>query len=986
MANKNCTWLGLLAILTIGPGLVAHAQTTYPQEPRRPHVEQPMWVPCHPDVGGRDGKHTDGGNDVPTTRDHAASPMAGEPEPTASSAPSSSAHGLYQPLAIYPEPTYYVVPGAWRMEQTYAAWPDQPVDSRPPEQPGSLQETDEPAVMRSPASAATERDETPVCLLGPPQVSNEPTNVRAPGRGDPPPPKAEPALVGVATSEGYLPLAKYPVGVTWSMESTFAPVFTDRAELTLVAQEKGGDEKKQPAPKQPQQPETPQAQPQTQPQTPQTQPGQAPGSLESFLGLPSVAGGAAAATAAQAQAPAAAATNISGQSAVPASGVGDLLASSNSAQGVEVQRRSPLVGDPRVEGLHFGQIFTQADGGYWFPARVDLDSVVSKLNTSDIQNILVVRGPFSVRYGPAFSFIDIESLPTPRSTLGCFDAHGSTSINYRSNGQAIQGQQSFWGGNTNWGFRLTYDINTASDYESGDGRKLPSSYNNQFANFAFGFDLSRTESVELRYLHVDQNNVLFPGLLTDINNLATDAVTARYTAKEGHWFDRLTIDGWVNQTSFNGDSANPQTRAQIPALDNIFPAYLSPANAALDTTFGPVRLDINTNGNALSYGAREIVTWGDVKSFNVSVGADIRVFVNNYNEFDAFNLSVLPGTGLPANLGIPNARQVDGGAFVDTSMPVGERLVVKAGVRGDYLLSDFLNFGVNVNQADYITQVGEPINRRFFLFSGYLTGEYKLTQEWSLQTGYGYAQRPPTLTEFFAGGSFLGLIQNGLNSIYGNPDLLREQMHQGNLGVTGKYDQLRVGGNTFYAFVPSYITYDNLGAFTVSNITVPGLPPFTGTTPINRLRFINTRLATLYGFDAYGEWDALPWLTPFATLSFVEGWDQTHDEALPGIPPLSSRVGMRLHEPGKTPRWGVEYTARLVATQDLFAASLGEQRTGGFVVHYLRAYWQPRRELLILAGIENIGNLQYREHLDLRTGLGVFQPGINFYVGTKVTY
>ena len=671
---------------------------------------------------------------------------------------------------------------------------------------------------------------------------------------------------------------------------------------------------------------------------------------------------------------------------MPSTGIGELLANSNSAQGVEVQRRSPLVGDPRIEGLHFGEIVTQANGAYWFPARVDLDTVVSKLNSSDVSNILIIKGPFSVRYGAGFAFMDIESLATPRSSEGCFDAHGSTSVGFRTNGEGWQGQQSVWGGGSDWGFRISYDLQSANDYESGNGTKLPSSYNNQFINFAFGIDLSRSESLEIRYLHNEQNNVLFPGLLTDINNLTTDGFTARYTAKEGHWYDLLTFDTWINTTRFNGDSSNPQTRQQIPQLNNIFPANLTADNAALAAAFGPVRLDITTNGNALSYGAREITTWGDAKGFNISAGADVRVFASNYNEYDAFNLSVLPGTGLPANLGIPSGRQIDPGIFVDTSMPLGDKGTLKAGARVDFTSTQFLGFGTNVNQANYDSMVGDPVDRSFLLFSGFATAEYKLTPQWTLQGGYGYAERAPTLTELYAGGAFLGLIQNGFNSIYGNPNLLKEEIHELNIGLNGKYDDVRVGGSAFYSFMPDYITYQPLGPFTVGNIALPGGGTFTGTTPINQLRFINTRLATMYGFDAYGEWDATSWLTPFATLSFVEGWDQVRDEALPGIPPLDSRVGLRFHQPGKTPKWGIEYFARMVATQDLFAQSLGEERTGGFVVHYVRAYWQARDNLLLLAGVENIGNLQYREFLDLHTGNGVYQPGVNFYFGMKVSY
>jgi hypothetical protein len=37
-----------------------------------------------------------------------------------------------------------------------------------------------------------------------------------------------------------------------------------------------------------------------------------------------------------------------------------------------------------------------------------------------------------------------------------------------------------------------------------------------------------------------------------------------------------------------------------------------------------------------------------------------------------------------------------------------------------------------------------------------------------------------------------------------------------------------------------------------------------------------------------------------------------------------------------------------------------------------------------VAGVENFTDKQYLEHLDLRTG--VFQPGINYYFGSELTY
>ena len=56
---------------------------------------------------------------------------------------------------------------------------------------------------------------------------------------------------------------------------------------------------------------------------------------------------------------------------------------------------------------------------------------------------------------------------------------------------------------------------------------------------------------------------------------------------------------------------------------------------------------------------------------------------------------------------------------------------------------------------------------------------------------------------------------------------------------------------------------------------------------------------------------------------------------------------------------------------------------------------------LLTAGVENFGDKNYREHLDLRTGTfpltnpvtgqvevgpGLLQPGVNFYFGAQLTY
>ena len=97
-------------------------------------------------------------------------------------------------------------------------------------------------------------------------------------------------------------------------------------------------------------------------------------------------------------------------------------------------------------------------------------------------------------------------------------------------------------------------------------------------------------------------------------------------------------------------------------------------------------------------------------------------------------------------------------------------------------------------------------------------------------------------------------------------------------------------------------------------------------------------------------------------------------------------MGVRWHEPCPKPRWAVELSARIVDEQDRVASSLLERESAGFATYDLRGFCHATDRLLFVAGVENFTDKQYREHLDLRTGHGVFQPGVNFYFGVELTY
>ncbi len=674
---------------------------------------------------------------------------------------------------------------------------------------------------------------------------------------------------------------------------------------------------------------------------------------------------------------------------------GSLLGESPSAVGLGLQRRNPIVNDPRIRGSRIGRL--PASGSYWVPARMDLDTMLSKIDSRLIGDVLTIHGPYAVRYGPGFSFVDFALLPTPRFDDG-FRVHGATSFGYKANGRQVYGRQTFTGGSDLWGFRAGYGHRTGNDYTMGNGQTIASSYNSRDVDLALGRDFASDQRVEFHALRLDQTGVELPGQAFDIEWLVTDAYEVTYTADCPTFADRVALDVWYNQTRLNGNAQRPGKRAQFPYYDIIgFEGF--------------------TDVNSMSTGFRWAATWGCPECEYLTLGLDLRYVKQELNEITSGQIGL--NVWQDANSPIPRSASVNPGVFVEYGAPLGERWTIGSGARfdwaGQYLLADPAELQSLGTQSLPLGDIlgSDDFDRSFEMFSLYLTGQYHINECWSAVLAAGYAERPPSLTEMYAAETFMYVLQNGLNIVTGDPRLRHERLLQADLGL--RYDdgmlRARVGG--FYGWAWNYITFENMG--------------FTRGPPVGEIqqieyKFVNTGLATFVGGELAAEWDWTPRLTPFATLSYVAGTDRTRNgsfatrpsspgnpsirdpnldrgaysgivgdarEPLPSILPLESRLGFRFHEAASAPRWSIELSARLVDAQRRVARSLLELPSSGFAVGDVRGYWRVSERLLATAGIENITNANYREHLNFTSQdrlIQVFQPGLNAYVGAELSH
>ena len=657
-----------------------------------------------------------------------------------------------------------------------------------------------------------------------------------------------------------------------------------------------------------------------------------------------------------------------------ASDVGDLLSKSNAVLGVVSEHRTPIVTYNVARGKHVGQ--QAGSGSYWFPARQDLDTLMSKIDSRIVDDVLVIKGPYAARFGPGFSFYDVQLKQAPRYANG-YESHAVSVLDWNGNGDQWYGRETVMGGSNNWGFRVGYGDRSGSDYSTGldtgpiEFSEMPSSYHSKDWDVALGWDPTPYQHIDFTYLRLDQSDVEFPGQIFDFDYLVTDAFELTYVNECTRFCDRLELEGWYNHTRFEGNAQGAGKRRQIPSLDDRF-------------TLGIV-LDLFTDVDASSAGYVFAATWGDDQSLQMTYGTDLRYLKQSLNEL-SFPSRIIPPNIKPENNPIPPAYSANPGMFVELNYPVSCRLALSGGGRVDWVFTNafpFVDRNLDGNPNDLEQELGAPFDQSFDLRSGYVTADYELGCHWEMSTSVGYGMRPPTMTELYAVSPFVAVFpQLVLTTVRGNPNAESERMWQVDVGLDADYENFRGGMRGYYAWIDNYLTY----AFDLS-------------VSATRYTSVNESHATLKGYEAYAEVDWTDCVTGFVTVAYVEGKNHLRNEPLPSIPPLESRSGIRLHDPSHNPLWGVEFAARVVNDQDRTARSLLELQTAGFTTFDLRAYAQLSSNLLWTIGVENIFDRFYQEHLDPHAiprtlngvpvgveSFGVFQPGANFYTGMVWEY
>jgi iron complex outermembrane receptor protein len=615
--------------------------------------------------------------------------------------------------------------------------------------------------------------------------------------------------------------------------------------------------------------------------------------------------------------------------------------------GFAVIRKGGTDGDPVLRGLAGSRLGVQIDGECIFGGCGNrMDPPTAYVFPAAYDRITVVKGPQSVLHGPGNSAGVVLFERDPRraagreaalfasataGSFGRFDA----ALDARAAAPAAQA-------------RLTATTTRADDYAAGDGRRVHSAYARWSANVsaawtpdtrtALEFTAARSDG-EAAYADRAMDGVKFArdnhGLRftrTQLTPLVA-AVEARfYRNYVDHVMDNYSLRPFVPTAMMAGRAVSNPDRLTSGGL---LQAVLTPA-APLRLTAG---LDAQRNLHTVRSTANE------------------------------------PADPYAAKGRLRDAAFRQTGAFVEAAHTLTPAQRLFAGARLDQWRATDHRTAVALSMMSTAPNPDAGRTRRSELASGFARYEHDLAGTaagpgaTTLFAGLGRVQRFPDYWE-----AFKNEAATSVSALASRP----ETTTQFDAGVLHRRGPLQVSLSAFASRIDDFLLVQ--GSFAKTAPATGGMPGLPGMGGMGGMPTMTTRLTTItrnvdastWGGEADLGWRFAERWRADASLAYVRGDNDTDGRPLAQLPPLEARLGLTY-----TARaWSAGALWRGVAAQDRVAINQGNivgqdlGRTAGFGVVSLHASWRAATHLRLTAGVDNLLDRTYAEHLS-RSGAAV---------------
>jgi len=454
-------------------------------------------------------------------------------------------------------------------------------------------------------------------------------------------------------------------------------------------------------------------------------------------------------------------------------------------------------------------------------------------------------------------------------------------------------------GNQNLYLRAGATHSQADDYKDGDGRSVHSHYARWSTNAALGLTPDANTLLELSLARSD-GEAAYADRGMDGARFARENV--------GFKFEKRNISPLIEKLEAN---------IYRNYIDHVMDNY----------SLRPMpKMQMLSNPDRTTSGARMAATLRLAEADQLTVGTDVQENVHTFRS----------GTMYRSMPRVEDASFRNFGLFGELTHQLADDDRVIAGLRAD-------RWHAADSRAKIAAQTNPTANteRNQTLKSGFARYERDLgNQPVTLFAGIGHTERFPDYWELISKESADSLSAFNARA---------EKTNQIDIGAIYQSDALHVSVSGFYSKVDDFL-------LTQSQIVKGARKGLTITRNID---------ATTWGGELGVTYALNPLWKVDGTLAYVRGDNDTDSTALAQMPPLEVRLGLNYDD--KT--WSFGPLLRLVAKQDRFDINKGNivgqdlGGTPGFAVFSVNGGWKPKKGVLLSAGIDNLFDKTYAEHL-----------------------
>ena len=625
--------------------------------------------------------------------------------------------------------------------------------------------------------------------------------------------------------------------------------------------------------------------------------------------------------------------------------------------------------DINIRGLSRNNIVTIIDGTRIETAN-DISARLSMIDLNDIDRVEIIKGAASSVYGSGATGGIVNIISSSPSFSKSYSLTGNISTGYNSVNNLRTLAGIIYNSGYFWSSKISGSHRKADDAETPNGKLKNSRFSDYSLSGSLNVQPISNHLLKINYQLFKAEDVGIPGgapLFPDnaavrYPNEKRELISAGYEILNiSSLFSKVMVR-YSHQFILRDVENIPGIVQNIPASGNMPPRRVSvlkispQADHSSDNFLAQANLILSPN-NLLTFG---IDYWS--RSYN---GERLRYQkIETLDSTAATVVSIL--NKVIAEKPLPDSRFQSIGFFVQDDFEVlKDKLKFSLGARVDKIditgeetlnpLYEINNDVINNNPPNQKI-LWEKTESDDISYSSNAGVNYSLTSDLDLTLSLGYAFRSPSLEERFQYIDLGSLIR------VGDPSLKPEKGYTSDFGIRYYSTDVKIISSFFYNYITD-IVVEKPGTFEGRNAQIK----------------TNIGKARLYGFDFLINYNFYKdWLT-YLTASYVKGDDLSEDQNLPQIPPLNGTFGIKS---SITENISAEVSSSVFAPQN--DVSAGEITTPGYaafnVAVNLKNIILTSLRFQIFAGVENIFDKSYRNHLSTVRGGITVEPGRNFYI------